>query len=1162
MTCRDFERFWSTRSPDGLSPAVRAHLSGCPACTALSQADTATDAFLRRVRASRPPVDAHLAWNAIERTLEEHSLRGRVPTPWVENGWRGLKYPRSRVPTQWVALLTAAGLAAAAVAAAVIGRIPRSAPTPAPPSVATTPGQHPGQTFPLPEPEMPSGSGHGMAPALKIAGAAPFAGLRTGAPHLPPNAITGAVRTPPAVPQRPDSSALGSPAKAPAVQPHSAALPPHRVRATTPEGPALPQALGPGSRNQPVAEAPGGADLLRLNDGRLADAPPFSPPLPPPSLPQPLPLVETRKPGSLLLDDLLNLNPVRIAAVGDAGVAAAAQTLATEAPATDARLQQKVFVHASSGTLSDLLSWLTKATGVTLVPRIEVADESIIVWAEDRTLMDVMRDLRHLRGYYWSRSKQGGQYCYSLWQDAQSRAQEEAEIQRLALEEQRKFQDSIWKHVKALNASEAELKRLAQEDPYMVAQLLHPVVRGGYQLFATLSPDQQARLVQGQTPSRASNAGGVMELFPLETRPGDQFWNPSEYVTQFDPLGDVVTLTWEEMTPAQRAVADALLKGAAAQAERDARERARQGLPPARTAHALSVAKAVASADRDSVKVDLFRWGGPDAQGLNLRVQFQSGGRGWGLSSTIAVPSIWASINNDWLRQGRFARSWPWPGAQAMMDKYLHPTPAKEGHAAPPAPGPLPGSREADPILDAPVSFTWPLAARGGEYKLNGGEVLSALSDEIRHPLVLDGLPRWIEERADKPAEFRWAGRPVRELLRQLFPECECHTHGGAIFLRNPDRLRWRLNQAPPAVEQFLKDRQTPFTLDDMALLARSLSPWQVVKLGLGRFLPAPAIDQILAVQELLKLYGELAPAQRSALLRGIAFTSLTPPQQALFLQFAQRQRPFVEPWRFQNGSLRVTVQPAPIPRSDPSAPPQPVATVLFQVAFQADDAQSFSLQLFSPPQRVMDDTPLSRLVGKKFDFPSPLDAQNNGPTAAAPVLAETRLRKKALVIIFARPFAEPFVRAKPPPTTAASARTLAERLQDTPITVVHTLISARDLLPEPGAGPPLPNLLYRWEPGDINGQPLLGEWRWAIHQSPTVFVVGSDEIVQAVFEGHDAWDLAAVDRAARRLAPGAPAPQVGARLPSGWTNRVPIIKPRPGAHLTSPPAPPPDPPG
>src|SRR5205823_5031634 len=165
-----------------------------------------------------------------------------------------------------------------------------------------------------------------------------------------------------------------------------------------------------------------------------------------------------------------------------------------------------------------------------------------------------------------------------------------------------------------------------------------------------------------------------------------------------------------------------------------------------------------------------------------------------------------------------------------------------------------------------------------------------------------------LEAPGSDPPEFRWEKRPVRELLSRLFPRWDCSSHGGAIFLRDPDRLQERLNPVPPAVDEFMKQHQGPFTLDDLALLARSLSPWQVVKLT--RYLPPEALDQMLAAHELLKLYGELAPAQRAALTAGLPFSSLTPPQQMLFLQFAQRQRPFVEPWHFQHGAIRLVTRP------------------------------------------------------------------------------------------------------------------------------------------------------------------------------------------------------------------------------------------------------------
>ena len=82
-----------------------------------------------------------------------------------------------------------------------------------------------------------------------------------------------------------------------------------------------------------------------------------------------------------------------------------------------------------------------------------------------------------------------------------------------------------------------------------------------------------------------------------------------------------------------------------------------------------------------------------------------------------------------------------------------------------------------------------------------------------------------------------------------------------------------------------------------------------------------------------------------------------------------------------------------------------------------------------------------------------------------------------------------------------------------------------------PPPGEKLPNLISLRETGDINGQALnsagSGEH---IDQSPTIFVVGSDGIVRAVFEGRDAWDIARVEAAARQLAAGPVASQPASR--------------------------------
>jgi hypothetical protein len=864
--------------------------------------------------------------------------------------------------------------------------------------------------------------------------------------------------------------------------------------------------LGAGRGTRIIAVAD--PDLLRLNEGRRAAAAPYSPSMIPAPSPQPMPPVERRQPGSVVLDDLLNLNPIRVAAIGDAGFSAAAQTIAAAAPATDARLQQKVFVHATMQPLSGILSRLSKTTGVTLVPRMEVADEPVSLWADDVTLMDVMRDLRHLHGYYWSRSKRGGQPVYSLWQDAQSRAQEDAEVQRLALEAERRFQESIWQHVKALNAGDAELKRWARESPYFVVEMKHPVMRGGYQLFAALSPDQQALLTRGQTPSRPFG-GEDLAVAPLHSLPEDPYHNSPDWTDQWAPGGDIVTLHWGEMTPAQRVAVAAIVRGAGARLAVEARrQREPYSGAPSTGGYLEWEGRVVAAANPETATATLFRWGDPTYQGLSLRVDLQSGGRPWVIYSNIGLPDLWRHFSDGMLRKGERL-----PGSSPEVDQILSEL-RRQGRLERPAPAPS-AAETPDPVLDAPLSFTWALPRRGPRCTLFPPEIVAALYREIRRPLVLDGPAAWIEQPPSQKPEFRWEKRPVRELLHHFFPGWECQTDGSTIFLRNPNRLQGRLNAVPPAVERFLAGMKAPFTLDDMALLARALSPWQLVKLD--QFLPNVAIDEALAAQELLRLYGELAPAQRAALPQGLPFAALTPPQQTLFLQFAQRQRPFAEPWRFQQGGLQMTVGPSPVKGDGRGGPAEDVKRALFRAAFGEGDAQAFPIDLFPPAMHLMGNVSVQDLVGKPFPFAG---EDGRWPTEEWPLwktaLSNPRLQHHPLVILLAWPYAEPYADTQSPPASAAWARALAERLRGTGVLIAHVSVGAGKSGAVPG-DPRLPHLLFLNEPGDENGQPIDSHATGCIlPDSPTLFVVGSDGITRAAFEGQEAWDTAAVERAAR----------------------------------------------
>jgi hypothetical protein len=906
---------------------------------------------------------------------------------------------------------------------------------------------------------------------------------------------------------------------------------------STRDGEQTTKRVGPAPRvAQGVPGPPAGVqdpDMLRLNEGAAMDLPPTVPEAA--ALPEPPSLLQERSPGGRLVDDLLLLNPIRLAAADDDALAAAASALAAENPITDARLQRKVILHAMRQPLSDLLGMLSRASGVALLARIEIADEPITVWVEDRPLIDVMRDLRHLRGYLWSRSKREDQYVYSLWQDAGSRAREEAEQQRLAMEQQREFLEDLRKRLRALNATDAELKALGREDPYLIAQMKHPVVRGAYQWFATLTPDQQAPLLQGQTPNRSNGAGMVLDVFPLESYPdpnghGMVISDPRR-VARNAPIGDVVRLRPEEMTPAQRTALQAILRGAAARREReDFHEGATELRAP----------------DLQIGAVSIFRWGDPFFQGLSLHVDFRSGGRPWALTSNFAIPPASREFYNDLLRKGQFN---VWDGGQDDVDRCLgwdkagkrRPTGNRQTDRSVPTAsrpvGPGTGSQPPDLILDAPVSLVWRLARRGSGCNLQSQEILAALQRDLGHPIVTDSLPRSIEQPGLRSAEFRVEKRPLREVLGRLFPKHTYQTSGGTLFITQPPLLRAR-NEVPRVVREFLQTREGAFTLDDMALLARSLSPWQLARLG--AFLPETVLDQTLELQDLLKLYGELAPAQRTLVGQGLPFGTMTPTQRALYLSFAQRKRPFVEAWRFQQGTLRVSTAPV-AQKENPARVPLPVAQVTFAVRFQEEDAQAFALDLYPQPERRWN-AAQADLVGHPFPFPWNPDGENRQREGSAwqSPLTDPGLRKKALVVLFTWPFAQPYAGTQPSPEPFTWARRLAERLRDTGVTVVHVHTAAqageprvregealppsRRRGPVPGEprsqnGTPLPNLIQRTGPGDPYGQPLDSVWGgWNLPDSPTVMVVSRDEVVRAMFKGQEAWDMAAIERAARSL--------------------------------------------
>src|SRR5205823_1737649 len=156
--------------------------------------------------------------------------------------------------------------------------------------------------------------------------------------------------------------------------------------------------------------------------------------------------------------------------------------------------------------------------------------------------------------------------------------------------------------------------------------------------------------------------------------------------------------------------------------------------------------------------------------------------------------------------------------------------------------------------------------------------------------------------------------------------------------------------------------------------------------------------------------------------------------------------------------------------------------------------------------------------------FPFPVKRELNlgdpaSPSVWQPILADPRLRKRAMVVVVARAYIEPYASTQPAPDAAGWARALAERLQSTGVSVVHVAMTQKPAAP--GAAPKRPpvDLIELYEPGDQSGNPFDPELEGVfLFHWPTVIVVGRDEIVRAVFDGQQAWDMPAVERAARTV--------------------------------------------
>src|SRR5205807_4929618 len=138
-----------------------------------------------------------------------------------------------------------------------------------------------------------------------------------------------------------------------------------------------------------------------------------------------------------------------------------------------------------------------------------------------------------------------------------------------------------------------------------------------------------------------------------------------------------------------------------------------------------------------------------------------------------------------------------------------------------------------------------------------------------------------------------------------------------------------------------------------------------------------------------------------------------------------------------------------------------------------------------------------------------------------------------------------PYIGVRPPPAPAVWAHDLTVRLRDLGVMVLDVTLTAAEVTSDSpgGARPaihqtqsrgPADRVIHLAEDGDEAGQTFDSMGSGAhVDQWPTVFIIDRDEVVRAVLEGQQAWDAAAIERAARRVAPGRAPNQVAPAPPT-----------------------------
>lgn len=125
-------------------------------------------------------------------------------------------------------------------------------------------------------------------------------------------------------------------------------------------------------------------------------------------------------------DSFITIAPPRIASTDPTAIRAARATYQQEKATNDTRLDQKVDLAVKGIAFADLCRQLRDTTGITFHASRAIADEKVTVFCDQTPLREIMRQITHVFGYTWERSRGEGIFHYQLFQPLKLQLAEQA----------------------------------------------------------------------------------------------------------------------------------------------------------------------------------------------------------------------------------------------------------------------------------------------------------------------------------------------------------------------------------------------------------------------------------------------------------------------------------------------------------------------------------------------------------------------------------------------------------------------------------------------------------------------------------------------------------------------------------------------------------------